>query len=57
MFAFGKGCSNLVFETESGKKDLYEYDSEHTILLQKGEEGVLALFHRKRVENIRYRKM
>lgn len=47
MFTFGKECSNLVFETESGKKDLYEYDSEHTILLQKGEEGVLAAIPQK----------
>ena len=47
MFAFGKECGNLVFETENGQKDLYTYDSEHSILLEKNGDGVLAAIPQK----------
>ena len=42
MFRFADECSSLVFETEDGQKDLYEYSSEEKVLFEKNSDGVLA---------------
>lgn len=42
MFRFGDECSNLVFATEDGQKDLYEFSSNEQVLFEKGSDGILA---------------
>ena len=42
MFRLGDECSNILFRTEGGQKDLYEYSSEGPVLLYRGQDTVLA---------------
>lgn len=42
MFAFGKECNNIDFETESRKKDLYQYNNDGPVLFYRDQDAVLA---------------